>query len=101
MHSFSRILICLALGSLGACTQLQPRPELPAETAIPPGEDSNTERLIAQAEALHPGESAFRLVIEGTEAFVTRAHGARVAARSLDVQTYIWHADTTGLFLDT
>src|SRR6185436_7678883 len=41
----------------------------------------------------------FRLVIEGTEAFVLRAHSAQVAQRNLDVQTYIWHADPTGLFL--
>ena len=47
----------------------------------------------------HPGESGFRLVVEGTEAFVIRAHSAQLAARSLDVQTYIWHADTTGLYL--
>jgi phosphatidylserine/phosphatidylglycerophosphate/cardiolipin synthase-like enzyme len=32
---------------------------------------------------------------KGTEAFVTRVHSARLATRSLDVQTYIWHADLT------
>ena len=57
------------------------------------------DRSIAPAEAQHPGQSAFRLVIEGTEAFAIRAHTARRAVRSLDVQTYIWHADLTGLFL--
>ena len=57
------------------------------------------DRTLSPAEAQHPGESGFRLVIEGMEAFVIRAHSAQLAARSLDVQTYIWHADTTGLFL--
>ena len=33
------------------------------------------------------------------EAFVIRMHSARLAGRSLDVQTYIWHADDTGAFL--
>jgi putative cardiolipin synthase len=33
------------------------------------------------------------------EAFVIRMHSARQAARSLDVQTYIWHADGTGRYL--
>jgi putative cardiolipin synthase len=30
---------------------------------------------------------------------VARAQSARRAARSIDVQTYIWHADLTGMFL--
>ncbi|HEX9708338.1 MAG TPA: hypothetical protein VGA24_11935, partial [Steroidobacteraceae bacterium] len=55
--------------------------------------------LVAGAEARHPGESAFRLVTEGTEAFVIRMQSARLAARSLDVQTYIWHSDLTGIYL--
>jgi putative cardiolipin synthase len=38
-------------------------------------------------------------VNEGTEAFVVRARSAYIAGRSLDVQTYIWHADTTGGYL--
>lgn len=47
---------------------------------------------------MHPGQSAFRLVVEGTEAFVSRMQSARMAMRSLDVQTYIWHADLTGVY---
>jgi putative cardiolipin synthase len=50
-------------------------------------------------EASHANESAFRLLIEGTEAFVARVQSARMAERSVDVQTYIWHADLTGRFL--
>ncbi|MBK6349965.1 MAG: hypothetical protein IPF50_09175 [Proteobacteria bacterium] len=53
--------------------------------------------LIGQAEAAHPGQSGFRLVREGPEAFAIRAHTARVAGRSLDVQTYIWHDDATAV----
>jgi putative cardiolipin synthase len=69
-----------------------------AEAAAPPGEDGVLDRATADAEARHPGESAFRLVLEGREAFAVRAQMARMAERSLDVQTYIWHADLTGLF---
>ncbi|HEU4781430.1 MAG TPA: phospholipase D family protein [Steroidobacteraceae bacterium] len=43
--------------------------------------------------------SAFRLLADGTEAFVVRMHSARMAVRSIDVQTYLWHADLTGKFL--
>lgn len=35
---------------------------------------------------------------EGSEAFVSRMQSARIAMRSLDIQTYIWHADLTGAY---
>lgn len=54
---------------------------------------------IAPLEEAHPGQSGFRLVSDGRAAFVVRMQSARLAARSLDVQTYIWHADLTGAFL--
>src|SRR4051794_2378489 len=78
---------------------LQPRPPLPIETALAPGKLAPLDQLIAPREAQHRGQSAFRLVSEGPEAFVTRARSARLATRSLDVQTYIWHFDLTGMFL--
>ena len=99
MHSFRRGLIFLIVACLAACAELKPRPPLPDESAVPPGEDSRLDQLIAPAEAMHPGESAFRLVREGPEAFVTRIQSARLAGRTLDVQTYIWHADLTGIFI--
>ena len=88
-----------ALAALGGCAQLQPRGDLPMEPAIPVESAAPLDRAFAAAEALHPGESAFRLLVDGTEAFVVRMHSARMAMRSLDVQTYIWHADLTGKFL--
>ena len=99
MRRLSRGLAPLVLAGLAACAQLEPRPDLPVETAIPAGEGSEVDRLIAPAEARHPGESAFRLLNEGPEAFVIRARSARLAGRSLDVQTYIWHGDLTGAYL--
>lgn len=75
------------------------RRELPPQTAIAPGHAGLLDERIGAAEALHPGESGFRLLSEGPEAFVVRAYSARLAARSIDVQTYIWHADLTGRYL--
>jgi cardiolipin synthase C len=69
---------------------------LPHEVAIPVGEGSDLDELFAADEAKHPAQSAFRLLIEGTEAFAWRMGSARLAGRSVDVQTYIWHADQTG-----
>ena len=77
----------------------QDRPDLPVDVAIALGEGSELDGLITGPEALHPGQSGFRLVGHGPEAFAIRARTALLAGRSLDVQTYIWHADVTGKYL--
>ena len=99
MERLRHVLLLLWLAGITACTQLQPRPDLPVETAVPAGDGSEIDRLIAPAESRHPGESAFRLLNVGPEAFAIRARSARLAGRSLDVQTYIWHGDLTGAYL--
>jgi len=93
------LLVPLLLAGLAACAQLPQRPALPIESAVPPSEQAPLDQLIAPAEASHPGKSAFRLLSDGAEAFFIRARSARLAARSLDVQTYIWHGDLTGKLL--
>jgi putative cardiolipin synthase len=77
---------------------LPPRPALPDTPAIAPADSTQLDRLTGPVEAEHPGHSAFRLVVEGTEAFVSRIQSARMAARSIDVQSYIWHMDQTGSY---
>ena len=99
MRKHLRLITCLAALALAGCASLEPRPELPAAAASPAGSGTPLDDLIAGVEARHPGESGFRLVREGPEAFAIRAASARLAGRSLDVQTYIWHADPTGGFL--
>jgi cardiolipin synthase C len=102
MHFFARlarVLLFVCLGLNAGCASLPDHPILPAETTPLPSQDAPLDRVLSAAEDAHPQESGFRLVVEGTEAFALRAHSARLAQRSLDVQTYIWHADATGLFL--
>lgn len=89
----SVLLLLLAAG----CAELPPRPAAVPETALPVGEGTELDTLISPAEARHPGQSGLRLVSQGPEAFAIRAHVARIAGRSIDVQTYIWHGDQTGL----
>ena len=91
-------LACITVFIHG-CASLPDRPPLPIQPSIAPGTDAPLDRAVAGAEAAHAGQSGFRLVIEGMEAFVIRAQSANQAARSLDVQTYIWHADATGRYL--
>ena len=91
------LVVCLVFGA--GCASLPDHPALPVETTPPPSVDAPLDRVLTAPQSTHPQESGFRLVVEGTEAFALRAHSATLAQRSLDVQTYIWHADATGLFL--
>jgi len=93
------LTIIVIAGLQSACAQLQTRPELPIESVLPMHEPTELDRLFAPHESTHPSKSGFRLIREGPEAFATRLGSARRAGRSLDVQTYIWHNDTTGMYL--
>ena len=75
---------------------------MPAQpsVAIPPAEEAILDRWCARQQSLaEPGQSGARLVSQGTDAFALRALSARAAARSLDLQYYIWHNDATGRYL--
>jgi putative cardiolipin synthase len=54
------------------------------------------ERWIAPRVAAHGGRTAFRLLSTGLDAFIARVVLIELAQRSLDLQYYIFHGDTTG-----
>jgi putative cardiolipin synthase len=56
-------------------------------------------RAVQQLAAPRPGLTGARALLEAREAFVARYAMARGAERSIDVQTYIWRADTSGSLL--
>ena len=93
------MLICMPLMFAAGCASLPEHPELPPQVSMPPGSDAPLDLALSEAEGQHAGEAGFRLVVEGMEAFVIRAQSANLAARSIDVQSYIWHADATGRYL--
>jgi cardiolipin synthase C len=95
-HLLPGLLCTLAFAG---CAQLKPLPSLPIENALPPGQQTSLDTLLEPPEKQHRGQSAFRLLKDGPEAFVTRVQSARLAGRSIDVQTYIWHGDVTGMYL--
>jgi putative cardiolipin synthase len=94
-----RFLLAALLLLLAACASAPPRPELASVSALPEGEGTKLDERVQAQTAAHPGQSGFRLVFDGVEAFALRAGSARAAGRSLDVQYYIWHNDTTGRLL--
>lgn len=79
--------------------RLPQREDLPDEFAAAPATSGVLAALVAPAIARHPNQSGFRLVSTGTEAYALRTFSAQAATRSLDIQTYIWHADLTGKLL--
>lgn len=94
-----RGILLAVLVLLSACAQLPPRPALPVVSAPDVGQDTRLDALSRPLEAKHPNASGFRLLVDGPEAFALRMATAKLAGRSLDVQTYIWRADMTGLAL--
>ena len=85
--------------ALAGCAQLPPRAELPPQAALPPATGGAIAARVVPAVEAHPGLSGFHLVSNGTQAYALRAYSAQSATTSLDIQTYIWHADLTGKLL--
>jgi len=93
------LLLCAALLVAAGCSRLPTRPDAAPVLAVPAAQGTILDEKLAHALASHPGESGFRLVPSGSEAFAWRGETAHLAGRSLDVQYYIWHDDLTGRLL--
>ncbi len=76
---------------LSACVSL-PESYAREQTWKLDGSDSRVGAILAEDLAAHPGQSGAYSLSEGTEALAARVVLARAAEKSLDVQTYIWHA---------
>ncbi|GGC93982.1 phospholipase D family protein [Undibacterium terreum] len=98
MHTVLRLMLLLAILSLGGCAALPPRPPVPSSFAIP---DFNSTPLAAATAAALPadGRSGFRLMPVASVSFATRIRLAQQAKQTLDVQYYVFQHDDTGLAL--
>ncbi len=67
--------------------------------ALQPARSTTLDHACTPLEAANPRASGFLLLDNGRTAFAARAHVTAAAMRSIDVQTYIWHADQTGKYL--
>lgn len=61
--------------------------------------DTRLGRASSRLLAEHPDASGVLLLDRGTDAFLARLALAETAEKSLDIQYYIWHEDTTGKVL--
>ncbi len=92
-------LVPLLAVVLSACSTLPENGSMVTENTLAIDDATALDRIVGAAESDNPGRSGLRLVSEGPEALAVRVHTAQLAERSIDVQTYIWNADLTGLFL--
>jgi putative cardiolipin synthase len=92
MRAFAFSLI----SSLAGCAGLPPPGDRPYSSALADTAGTRLGRALAPALAAHPGQTGIHPLDNGRDAFAARVVLARAAERSLDVQYYIWRADTTG-----
>ena len=97
-----RIAISAILATIVAgCAALPPGSAFQkrASTAFAHPEQTRIGAAFDSEERIHPDESAFRMLSVGADGFAIRMQMIAAAQRSLDVQYFIFTADTTGLLL--
>jgi cardiolipin synthase C len=101
-HSRGLARTAIAWSGLGllalcaGCAGLPELPDRPAEHALAPAAEGPVAHVIAPLVAQHPGLTGVVSLGDARDAFATRIALARAATRSIDIQTFIWHADATG-----
>jgi putative cardiolipin synthase len=81
------------------CAGLPLLQDRPATYALKPSTDSSLGRAVLPQVQQHPGLTGAIPIDDGRVAFGVRAALVRSAARSVDIQTFIWHSDATGTLL--
>lgn len=95
-----RLACCAALAALlCGCASLPPMPERADGPALPVAEHGRLGQGVARAAAAHPGKTGVLALTDPLDAFAARMLLAGAAERSLDLQYYLWHDDTTGALL--
>ena len=89
-------LAAAALTLLAGCSTLPADVPRTESRALVDTDATRLGRAIAPQAAAHTGLTGVFPVPDGREAFAARVLLARAAERSLDLQYYIWHADTSG-----
>jgi cardiolipin synthase C len=93
-----RLAVC-GLVALAGCAGLPTGVERLPSSALADTDGTRLGRAVAPAVAAHAGKSGIHAIANARDAFAARVLLARAAERSLDVQYYIWRADTTGKLL--
>ncbi len=91
------LLALLVLSGLLLADHLTPKAVGTFSTTLPlqPAQ-SPIDQEVEQLQALHPQQSGVGFLSDGLDAYAARAVITQHAARSLDLQYYIWHDDLIG-----
>jgi putative cardiolipin synthase len=84
---------------LAGCASLPRQEGRTPSAALTDTGETRLGKAVQAAAAAHPGESGVYALPIPRDAFAARVVLARRAERSLDIQYYIWHADTTGFLI--
>ncbi|KXU84238.1 phospholipase [Paraburkholderia monticola] len=96
MTRLQLLFVSVLASVLTACASLPPQSNRPQTFALQNTESTRLGTLFAPEERSHPGDGAFHLLADPTDAIVARIVLTETAERSLDLQYYIWHSDLTG-----
>ena len=91
-----RVFAWCLLMLLSACATLPERASPVPSSAFADTCGTRLGRSVCPAAAAHAGRTGVHALPNGRDAFAARYLLARAAERSIDVQYYIWHADTSG-----
>ncbi len=86
------------LAGCGSTNAAREYPRTPSY-ALPQGTDTAFSRALADRIAAYPGKSGFRLLTTGSESFAMRLALIEAAEKTLDLQYYSIHDDTTSNLL--
>lgn len=93
------VFVIVLLFLIHGCASLPANYTSSPSYAMTDTQDTQLALKAAPAVARHPGKSGFYPLSSGMDAFVIRYGLIASAERSLDLQYYIWRADTTGRLL--
>jgi len=98
--SLNLLWLLVLVAWLGGCAALPENSGRTETTALEDTGDTFLGRAYRREAPVHPpGQSAFRLLGNGLDAFVARAALAQVAERAIDLQYYMIHGDNVGTLL--
>ncbi|MDM0104035.1 phospholipase D family protein [Variovorax sp. J22R24] len=96
----SRALVAFLLGLLiSGCASLPGHVERIESTALSNTDETRLAKAVRPGTSAHPGKSGIHPLPVAEDAFAARIVLTQLADRSLDLQYYIWHGDTTGQLL--
>ena len=84
---------------VSGCASLPDNTQREPSIALVGSGDTSLGRALADRVSAHPAQSGIHPLFDARDAFAARILLARTAERSLDLQYYIWHDDSTGRML--